>query len=796
MAKISIEEAKERLQLLSSKQNPSSVRKVKKLQNDESSSSKTDMSDDIELVKVIDENIVIFKTPNGSFTVTPTDDELPPIIGVFDEIPEDETMPPCFNDWLNSYSDEVKVLQENEEPMADFDNIGVSGLKLIDLGLSVKWANMNIGATKPEEVGDYYAWGETEVKTIYKITTYKYYDSSTGKYKDIGNNICETEYDVAYKTNHNLSLPSADQLKELIEKCTWEKTTLNDVSVWKVTGPNGNSIYIPISGCKSESSSVGYKGNAYIWTGTKYSDSYGRVLKVVDKPEYYANNRRTGVPVRPVASSEYKEKEENTTTDFVDLGLSVNWASTNVGAEKPEEVGNYYAWGETETKKEYKIATYEYYDSATKKYKDIGSNICETQYDVAYKLDKNSCLPTSQQITELIEKCKWEKTTLNEKDVWKVTGPNGNSIYIPISGCISESEKVGYSTNAYIWTGTQSSSSQAKVLKITDKPTLYTNYKRTGTTVRPVSVKTNSNYKMIEPLIPYKWSQTAPYNNLVIIDPTTNKRCVTGCSNTALAMIVAYYGNVGVKGKKYRRGMTPTSEYVSTRGSVKINMPALDSVAEFDYDAMNYIKAADFKTEESKHAVAELMQHIGYASRSNYSSAGTGCAISRIATTAKEKMHLANNPRVILANGNYDGFKKQIYDELAEGFPVEISGFNSKGQTGHSFICDGYDPSTDWFHFNWGWGGNYNGWFDLSVLKVDKYDFSYSRQAIVGLHPEYIFGDTNDDEKINISDVGKVVQAIIDNKAYDYRLDINSDQKIDIHDVALLVDAILGKIKL
>ena len=84
----------------------------------------------------------------------------------------------------------------------------------------------------------------------------------------------------------------------------------------------------------------------------------------------------------------------------------------------------------------------------------------------------------------------------------------------------------------------------------------------------------------------------------------------------------------------------------------------------------------------------------------------------------------------------------------------------------------------------------------MSILKVNGYDFSYKRQAVVNLHPDYILGDTDNDGKINISDVGNVVQSIIDNKAYDYHLDINSDQKIDIHDVALLVDAILGKIKL
>ena len=804
MAKITIEEAKERLQLLSEKQS-ASVKKVKKLRGvsplSEPNAVESDTNGDVELVKVIDENIVIFKTPNGSFTVTPTDDELPPIIGLFDEMPDDDSIPPCLEDWFNSYSDEVKVFQENEEPMADFGEKFSSDFKLVDLGLSVKWANMNIGATSPEEAGNYYAWGETETKTDYKTKTYKYYDESTDTYKNLGNPICETVYDVAYVLNKNLSLPTIEQAKELVEKCTWSKTTLNNKTVWEVTGPNGNKIYIPISGCISESNKVSYTNNAYIWTGEKASvRTQARTIKIVpDGPSISTNYKRTGTIVRPVASSEYVEKNEG--FEFVDLGLSVNWGNMNLGASKPEESGDYYAWGEIKTKTDYKISTYEYYDATTKKYTNIGENISKnSKYDAAFANNQAMCMPTKSQCEELIDKCTWLKTKLNDVNVWEVTGPNGNKIYIPISGCISESSAVTYKSYVYLWSSEYDSTAnyRASCLKTTDKPVFFQMYKRTGACIRPVSVKTNTDTngkKRIEPIIPYKWSQTAPYNNLVLVDPTTNKRCVTGCSNTASSMIVAYYGNFGINGKKFRRGMNATTSYTSVRGSNKNVIPALDSIAEFDYDAMNFIKASDFKTEESKNAVATLMQHIGYASRSNYSSSGTGCALSRILTTTKDKMHLASNPKMIYSSSGVESFKEQIYNELVQGYPVEVAGFNSSGSAGHAFICDGYDPTTDKFHFNWGWGGNYNGWFDLSILKVDGYDFSYGRQAIIGLHPEYIFGDTNDDGKIDINDVGKVVQAIIDNKVYDYRLDINSDNKVDIKDVEMLVESILGKLK-
>ena len=797
MAKISIEEAKERLKTLSSSQNVS-FKAPRKQQSGDSAKKQNE----VELVQVIDENILIFKNTDGSFVLTPTDDELPTIIGKFDEIPEDGTMPPCFTDWLGCYSEEVNVFQENEEPMVEPEDSNILGLNLVDLGLSVKWANMNIGATKPEENGNYYAWGETETKTEYKTSTYKYYDASTDTYKDLGNPICESVYDVAHKLNRKLSLPTIEQAKELVEKCTWTKTTLNGVNVWEVKGPNGNKIYIPISGCISESSKVSYTNNAYIWTGEKASViTQAKTVKVMsDGPTIGVNYKRTGTVVRPVASSEYDEKNEG--FEFVDLGLSVNWGNMNLGASKPEENGNYYAWGETETKTEYKVSTYKYYDTTTKKYINIGEDISKnTKYDAAFANSKVMCMPTKKQCQELIDKCTWTKNTLNNINVWEVKGPNGNKIYIPISGCISEGSKVSYESYFYLWTSEYDSTAdyRANCLKATDKPSLFQMYRRTGANIRPVSIKTNSDTnskKKIDPIIPYKWSQTAPFNNLVVVDPTTNKQSVTGCSNTALSMLIAYYGIYGINGKKFRRGIIPTTAYTSTKGKVKINIPALDSIAEFDYDNLNFIKASDFKTENSKNAVATLMQHVGYASFSNYSTSGTGCSFSNIVKTTRDKIHLASNPKLIYASSGVEKFEEQIYNELLQGYPVEVAGFNSSSQYGHAFICDGYDPSTDWFHFNWGWGGNYNGWFNMSILKVNGYDFSYKRQAVVNLHPDYILGDTDNDGKINISDVGNVVQAIIDNKAYDYHLDINSDQKIDIHDVALLVDAILGKIKL
>lgn len=114
--------------------------------------------------------------------------------------------------------------------------------------------------------------------------------------------------------------------------------------------------------------------------------------------------------------------------EAVDLGLSVKWASCNVGAKKPSNYGNYYAWGETETKKSYKKNNSKTYN---KKINDIGG----TQYDVAHTdWGGNWRLPTPKECWELIDKCKWDWTTLDGHPGYTITGPNGNSIFLPAAG--------------------------------------------------------------------------------------------------------------------------------------------------------------------------------------------------------------------------------------------------------------------------------------------------------------------------------------------------------------------------
>ena len=122
--------------------------------------------------------------------------------------------------------------------------------KAINLGLpsGTKWASFNVGASKPEDYGGYFAWGETEEKWDYSRDNYRYYQD--GKYVNFGNNISGTRYDVAHvKWGGNWCMPTWDDLDELLENTSSEWMSLNGVTGRKFTSKiNGNSIFLPAAG--------------------------------------------------------------------------------------------------------------------------------------------------------------------------------------------------------------------------------------------------------------------------------------------------------------------------------------------------------------------------------------------------------------------------------------------------------------------------------------------------------------------------------------------------------------------
>lgn len=179
--------------------------------------------------------------------------------------------------------------------------------KAVDLGLpsGLKWASCNVGANSPEEIGDYYAWGELEVKDEYNLSTYIHCNGTFDSCINLGDNISGTKYDVAHvKWGGKWRMPTVDEIKELINECTLRWVTYRGVKCARFVGPNGRSIYMPAGGYRYGSNLAGNGENGVYWTGTAHQYVYmGNTMEFTQNDSYMTNYYRSlGFTIRPVMS--------------------------------------------------------------------------------------------------------------------------------------------------------------------------------------------------------------------------------------------------------------------------------------------------------------------------------------------------------------------------------------------------------------------------------------------------------------------------------------------------------------
>ena len=138
----------------------------------------------------------------------------------------------------------------------------------IDLGLpsGTKWACCNVGASAPEQYGNYYAWGETSPKSVYNWDTYQY-GSSWDNVVNIGSDIAGTGYDAATANwGAPWRMPSLAQIQELRNNCTSTWTSQNGVSGRKFTGPNGGTIFLPAAGYRWDGELDDAGSSGFYWS--------------------------------------------------------------------------------------------------------------------------------------------------------------------------------------------------------------------------------------------------------------------------------------------------------------------------------------------------------------------------------------------------------------------------------------------------------------------------------------------------------------------------------------------------
>ncbi len=497
----------------------------------------------------------------------------------------------------------------------------------VDLGLpsGTLWATCNVGASSPEEYGDYFAWGETGPHDgwwwwdgyIYcngsSNTLTKYCTQSGYGYNGFTDNLTELlpEDDAATANwGSDWRMPSEEQIMELYNNTTQTWTTQNGKYGQLCTGPSGNSIFLPAAGYYDMINFYNAGSRGFYWSRSLYTgDSNNAICMTVSSGtiSYGGNYRYYGYSVRPVrkeasqttkyvtqivldktslslqpndtytltatvlpsdatnktltwASSNVnvatvssnglvtakaygscvitcsatdgsgvKAECQVTVTsgttpdpgdhEYVDLGLPSGtlWATCNVGANSPEEYGDYFAWGETEPKTNYNWITYKWMNEGQATWSEINKyTFADGQTSACwYDADGNFIgdgkteldpaddaatanwgsgwqMPSFDQIQELLDNCTMAWTTQGGVNGTLVIGPNGNTLFLPAAG-YRDGTSLDYARSYGIyWSrslGTRGSNSAYRLVFNADNRFWYYDYRYYGRSVRPVRVK-------------------------------------------------------------------------------------------------------------------------------------------------------------------------------------------------------------------------------------------------------------------------------------------------------------------
>ena len=227
-------------------------------------------------------------------------------------------------------------------------------------------------------------------------------------------------------------------------------------------------------------------------------------------------------------------------------------------------------------------------------------------------------------------------------------------------------------------------------------------------------------------LIKTKWDQASPYwDNLVY----SNYQCYTGCVATAMAQVM-YYWQWPETTTKAIPGYSSTITYLS--GSRERTLSYTHSqlpVTNFDWTGMQLLYNAG---DDDNGAVAKLMEYAGHAVEMQYgaeNTSGSGAYTTDVASAltgyfgySSQAAYVARSTSSWSSSGlSAAAWQDTIYNNLKDGCPLIMCGSNSEG--GHCFVCDGYSTQytnkTDgsgYYHINWGWSGNSDGYFDLEVM--------------------------------------------------------------------------------
>ena len=393
----------------------------------------------------------------------------------------------------------------------------------VDLGLSVKWATKNVGAERAFDFGDFFAWGETNSKAEYDWTTYqyteqgatqmtKYCNSSLGAIRDYKYILEETDDAATVSWGQKWRTPTLAEMNELLENCTWiwhENYNASGIAGFEVRsnmeGFTTNSIFLPAAGHWGGKNAYDTNKKGMYWTSTLNPESFASLQACQlyfgsDERLTMSYDRQIGMTVRPVfddgekddASGESDVDGEVGNHNYVDLGLSVKWATNNIGADSPLVGGWLFAWGETAPKAAFTPDNYKYskngrWDLTSKYNQEDSLDTLEPMDDAA------TCnwggewrTPTVDEWRELLENCDWYLAD----GIYGVSKLNGHTIALSRStGCGDDYSYHTQKDGGCYWTANNSAIDKHRAYSVQGKYYLYVtpNVNRYwGMAIRPV----------------------------------------------------------------------------------------------------------------------------------------------------------------------------------------------------------------------------------------------------------------------------------------------------------------------
>jgi uncharacterized protein YjdB len=252
--------------------------------------------------------------------------------------------------------------------------------------------------------------------------------------------------------------------------------------------------------------------------------------------------------------------------------------------------------------------------------------------------------------------------------------------------------------------------------------------------IEPTSVQLRSQGDCtgVEPLLKTQWNQRTPYNNEVVAKLGGNYP--TGCGPTAVAQVMNYWANEGYPNQ---RNAKPIPAY--TTRTLQISVPEISNTTNYDWNNMKNT-TKEYATDIQKNAMARLMYELGAALKIDYNTGGSSSSFSDVITALSNYFNYDAGISLIKRDDlNTIGWDDILREELDAGRPVLYAGQHETFiLEGHGFICDGYNCNDNTFHFNWGWGGDWDGYFVTSLLNPAPswhYNFIRDNYILVNVKP-------------------------------------------------------------